>query len=210
MHLTVLTAPATGRSAIGRPAIGKSGRRRSVLFGLGALFALTLAGCTGTGAGLPPLPQADASESSYRFGPGDKLRVTVFGAEDLSGDFAVGDNGTISMPLIGEVKAVGLTTQELATEMRRKLSEGYIKDPKVAIQATLYRPFYIYGEVTKPGEYPYVAGMSVQNAIATGGGYSYRANESYVVVTRQSRDYQANGSSHIMAGDIIRVPERYF
>lgn len=184
--------------------------RLRVLLGFGAMIVLALANCTSTGASLPPLPQETADESAYRFGPGDKLRVTVFGAEDLSGEFSVGDNGAVSMPLIGDVKASGFTPQELASELQQKLAHGYLNDPRVAIQAMVYRPFYIYGEVTKPGEYPYVSGMSVRNAIATGGGYSYRANENYVVVTRQNKDYQATGASHIMAGDVIRVPERYF
>lgn len=184
--------------------------RLTVLFGLGTMIAVALANCSAIGTGLPPLPQESADEGAYRFGPGDKLRVTVFGAEDLSGEFSVGDNGAVSMPLIGEVKATGFTTQDLASDLQTRLGHGYLNDPRVAVQAMVYRPFYIYGEVTKPGEYPYVSGMSVRNAIATGGGYSYRANETYVVVTRQNKDYQATGSSHIMAGDVIRVPERYF
>jgi polysaccharide biosynthesis/export protein len=177
-----------------------------------AVFALVLflAGCNSMSADLPSLPPVNAAADAYRLGPGDKLKVTVFGAEDLSGDFNVGDNGMVSMPLVGDVKASGLTTQQLGTAMEKRLAEGYMKDPKVAVQAQIYRPFFIYGEVTRPGEYAYVTGMSVQNAIAMGGGYSYRANEHYVVVTRDNKDYRAEAGSHIMAGDVIRVPERYF
>ncbi len=168
-----------------------------------------LSGCS-SGSDLPPLPQADASKSAYLLGPGDKLRVTVFGAEDLSGDFAVGDNGMVSFPLIGDVKAAGLTPDQLSRAMRTRLADGFMRDPKVSVQVTTYRPFYIFGEVTRPGEYPYAAGMSVLNAVAMGGGYSYRANQNYVIVTRDHKDYRATGDTRILAGDIIRVPERYF
>ena len=134
----------------------------------------------------------------------------VFGAEDLTGDFTVSDTGTLSFPLIGDVKAVGLTPERLSKALHDRLADGFMRDPKVSVQVNMYRPFYIFGEVTRPGEYPYSAGMSVLNAVALGGGYSYRANQNYVVVRRDNRDYSANGLSHILAGDIIRVPERYF
>lgn len=183
--------------------------RVRVLMAVAALFALSLAGCS-TGSGLPPLPPTDPSEASYQLGPGDKLHVNVFGAEDLSGDFAVSDTGTVGFPLIGDIKATGLTPSQLSKTMRDRLSDGFMRDPKVTVQVTTYRPFYIFGEVTRPGEYPYSAGMSVLNAVALGGGYSYRANQDYVVVRRDNKDYRASGNSHILAGDIIRVPERYF
>jgi polysaccharide export outer membrane protein len=189
---------------------GNGAMRPQILLVIGALLTLAAAGCSSTGADLPALPQTAQADTTYRLGPGDHLKVTVFGAEDLSGDMNVSDNGTVSMPLIGDVKAGGLTTRELAQEMQQKLKDGYMKDPRVSIQAAAYRPVYIYGEVTKPGEYPYVAGMSVQNAVALGGGYSYRANETYVVVTRNNKNYRANPAAPVAAGDVIRVPERYF
>lgn len=183
--------------------------RVGVLFAAAAFVALALNGCS-NGSNLPPLPQADNSETAYHLGAGDKLRVTVFGAEDLSGDFSVADNGMLSFPLIGDVKAAGLTPGQLAHSLRAKLANGFMRDPKVSIQVTTYRPFYIFGEVTRPGEYPYAAGMSVLNAVALGGGYSYRANQDYVVVTRDHKEYRGAPDSRILAGDIIRVPERYF
>ena len=183
--------------------------RARVLYAIATLCLLALSACS-NGSNLPPLPQTSASQSSYVLGPGDKLRVTVFGAEDLSGDFNVGDNGMLSFPLIGDVKAAGLTPDQLGGAMRQRLANGFMRDPKVSIQVTTYRPFYIFGEVTRPGEYPYAAGMSVLNAVALGGGYSYRANQDYVIVTRDHHDYRATGDSRILAGDIIRVPERYF
>jgi polysaccharide export outer membrane protein len=172
--------------------------------------ALPIVGCSSMGADLPPLPQTASADTAYRLGPGDKLRITVFGAEDLSGDFSVNDSGTVDAPLVGAVKAAGLTTEEFGRALERRLADGYMKNPKVAVQAQTYRPVYIFGEVTRPGEYPYSAGMTVLNAVALGGGYSYRANQNYVVVTRNNHDYKASGTSRLAAGDIVRVPERYF
>jgi polysaccharide export outer membrane protein len=183
--------------------------RVTVLFALAALVASALSGCASNG-GLPPLPPTSPSEASYQLGSGDKLHINVFGAEDLTGDFVIGDNGSLSFPLIGDVKAGGLTPTQLIRAISDRLADGFMRDPKVSVQVLTYRPFYIFGEVTRPGEYPYSTGMSVLNAVALGGGYSYRANQDYVIVRRDNKDYSATGLSHILAGDIIRVPERYF
>jgi protein involved in polysaccharide export with SLBB domain len=108
------------------------------------------------------------------------------------------------------VKATGLGTQDFANALQRRLADGYMRDPKVSVQVATYRPFYIFGEVTKPGEYPYANGMSVMNAVALGGGFSYRAQQNYVIVTRQGKDYKAGPTSKILPDDIVRVPERFF
>jgi protein involved in polysaccharide export with SLBB domain len=184
--------------------------RLKVLAVLAACVGFSVVGCAGGTASLPPLPQASASEGPYHLGPGDKLKITVFGSDDLSGDSVVSDTGVLSLPLIGDLKATGLTPTQLSEAMRKRLADGYMRDPKVSISVTTYRPVYVIGEVTRPGEYPYSSGMSVLNAIALGGGYSYRANQDYAVVTRDNHDYRASGPSHIAAGDIIRIPERYF
>ncbi len=94
--------------------------------------------------------------------------------------------------------------------MEHKLAQGYLKNPKVSVTILAYRPFYIYGEVTKPGEYPYASGMRVMSAVATAGGYTYRANQNYVVVTRHGQERKALPGTPILPDDIIRVPERYF
>jgi polysaccharide export outer membrane protein len=177
-----------------------------------AAFAiiLTLVSCGGQGSGLPPLEPAVTDEVNYRLGPGDKLHVQVLGADDLSGDFLVGDNGAVSSPLIGDVKAAGLTRSELERDMEKQLAHGYLKNPKVSVTILAYRPFYIYGEVTKPGGYPYASGMRVMSAVATAGGFTYRANENYVVITRNGQERKAGPSSPIQPDDVIRVPERFF
>jgi polysaccharide export outer membrane protein len=177
-----------------------------------------LAGCASQGSNLPPLENSVAAAGSgsagepagYRLGPGDKLKLTVFGAEDLSGDFVVNDSGNVDMPLVGSIKAVGNTPNQFAQALETKLRDGYMRDPKVAVAVSTYRPIYIFGEVTKPGEYPYAAGMTLLNAVALGGGFSYRAQQNFAVVTRNGQDYRAGPTSRLLPDDIVRVPERYF
>jgi polysaccharide biosynthesis/export protein len=179
-----------------------------VLLILSAL--LPLPGCSSPGAGLPPLEAAKSDDANYKLGPGDKLHIQVLGAEDMTGDYSVGDNGAISSPLIGEVRAAGLSRAELEREMARRLADGYMRNPKVSVSILTYRPIYIYGEVTKPGEYPYASGMRVMSAVATAGGYTYRANESFVVVTRKGEERKALPNTPLQPDDVIKVPERYF
>ncbi|MGO8917631.1 MAG: polysaccharide biosynthesis/export family protein [Stellaceae bacterium] len=171
---------------------------------------LPLAACSSQGGNLPMLETSQVDDTTYRLGAGDKLHVVVAGADDLSNDYIVGDNGAVSLPLVGDIKAGGLTRAQVEHEMEVKLGQGFIKNPKVSVSVLSYRPFYIYGEVTKPGEYPYASGMRVTSAIATAGGYTYRAQEGYVVVTRDGQDRRALPGMPIRPDDIIRVPERYF
>jgi len=185
--------------------------RSTIRMALAALAViLPLSSCSSGGSGLPMLEAAKTDDSNYRLGPGDKLHIQVLGAEDLTGDYAVGDNGTVSSPLIGDIKAAGLTRAQLEREMEKKLAQGYLRNPKVSVTILAYRPFYIYGEVTKPGEYPYASGMRVMSAVATAGGFTYRANEGYVVVTRNGEQRRALPNTPIQPDDVIRVPERYF
>lgn len=170
---------------------------------------LPLSACS-SGSSLPELQATKTDDTNYRLGPGDKLHIQVLGAEDLTGDYVVGDNGTVSSPLIGDIKAAGQTRAQLERDMEKKLAQGYLKNPKVSVTILTYRPFYIMGEVTKPGEYPYASGMRVMSAVATAGGYTYRANENYVVVTRNGQQHKALPNTPIQPDDVIRVPERYF
>ncbi len=150
----------------------------------------------------------------YRMGSGDNLRVTVFGQEDLSGRFLVDGSGFISLPLIGEVRAGGLTVREIEQAIVAKLKPDYLKNPSVSLAVLNYRPFYIIGEVKKPGSYAYVSGMKVVNAIALAGGYTYRARENRLSLTRandpERKKQSANHDTTVLPGDIIEVPERFF
>ena len=181
---------------------------RTVLAAL--VIVLPIAACSSQGSNLPPLEAAKTDDTNYRLGAGDKLHIQVLGSDELTGDYIVGDNGAVSTPLIGDTKAGGLTRAQVEREMERKLAEGYLKNPKVSVSILSYRPFYIYGEVTKPGEYPYASGMRVMSAVATAGGYTYRANESFVVVTRNGQERKASPDTPIQPDDVIKVPERYF
>src|SRR5262249_18821055 len=127
----------------------------------------------------------DPVDPTYTLGTGDKVRVIVFGEADLGGEFVVADTGFVSIPLLGQIAANGRTVRQLEDDIAAKLAAKYLKDPRVSIEVLHYRPFYIIGEVNKPGEYPYVANMSVLKAVALAGGYTYRANESSVYIRRK-------------------------
>ena len=155
-----------------------------------------------------------AAEAAYTLGTGDKVHVTVFGETDLSGDYDVDGSGYMRLPLIGQVKAAGLTVTELENTIQTRLASGYLKNPRVSAEVTNYRPFYILGEVNKPGQYPYASGMNVLRAVALAGGFTYRADESDVYIRHKGSNKEvsvpANQSSVVEPGDVIRVTERFF
>ena len=138
----------------------------------------------------------------------------MFGQEDLSGEFKVGSNGEISLPLIGKVAALGRTLQELELAVIDKLKPDYLRNPQVSIDVLNYRPFYIIGEVKSPGSYPYVGGMRVVNAVAMAGGFTYRARENKLLITRaenpEGEPEIAEQNTLVLPGDVIKVPERFF
>jgi polysaccharide export outer membrane protein len=150
----------------------------------------------------------------YHLGSGDKVRVTTFGEEQLSGEFLVAGDGKVSMPLVGDVKAAGLTVQQFQTAVETALKQGYLKDPHVSVEVLTYRPFYILGEVKSPGTYPYTNGLTVVNAVATAGGFTYRANTRKVYIKRQNSEdeeaFRLDPTTPVAPGDTIRIPERLF
>lgn len=157
---------------------------------------------------------AKATDIGYTLGSGDKLRVIVFGEDDLGGEYVVDDSGFVRLPLIGQITAGGRTVRQLEEDIAAKLGAQYLKDPRVSIEVVSHRPFYIIGEVNKPGEYPFVTGMSVMNAVAMAGGYTYRANESSVYIRRkdskEEEKYPADDTTKLSPGDIVNVVERWF
>jgi len=157
---------------------------------------------------------AHAASDQYKLGPGDKVRVTVFGDDQLSGEFQLDANGVVALPLIGEVDAHGRTTSELAAAVADKLSKDYLKNPQVSVEVIDYRPFYILGEVKNPGSYPFVNGMRVMNAVALAGGFTYRAREGRMKISRdvdgQMQELDADQTTVVLPGDVIEVPERFF
>ncbi|MAP95528.1 MAG: polysaccharide biosynthesis protein [Ponticaulis sp.] len=150
----------------------------------------------------------------YRLGTGDQLRVIVFGEEELSGEFVVDGSGSISLPLVGEVAARGKTVREFQRSVEAALSEGYLNDPRVSAEVLNYRPFYILGEVETSGEYPYSDGLTVLNAVATAGGFTYRANTRFVYIKRSGAanevQYPLTATTPVQPGDTIRISERLF
>ena len=171
---------------------------------------LQLANCSSPGSDLPTLP-AKPIESSYDLGPSDRIAIKVLGADELGGNYLVQDDGTIRMLMIGAVPAAGLTPEQLERSIEAKLREGrYIINPRASVAVVGYRPFYILGEVARPGAYPYASGMRVLSAVAAAQGYTYRANENFVIITRNGQERKADILTSIRPDDIIRVPERYF
>jgi protein involved in polysaccharide export with SLBB domain len=181
------------------------------------VFAALLSGLSACAdSGDQPAPPAATSaniETTYHLGTGDKLRIIVYGEDDLGGQYDIDGTGMVRLPLVGQVQAAGLTVRQFEQQVKAKLDQGYLKDARVSVEVANYRPFYILGEVNKPGEYPYVNGMSVLSAVAMAGGYTYRANESEVYVRRSgsTEEQSVNADqTNINPGDIIRVPERFF
>jgi polysaccharide export outer membrane protein len=181
-------------------------RRFAILIGL-----FILAGCNSVGHDLPPLPEDKNADAAYRLGSGDQVNVQVFGSDDVSGIFAVTDTGGLVLPLVGTVPAAGATPRELEQTVHDRLLEGgFIKDPRVSIQVMNFRPIYVLGEVLKPGDHPYVPGLTVRAAVALAGGFTPRANMTFVVVTRDHEDYRAPWSALLRPDDVVQVSERYF
>lgn len=160
-----------------------------------------------------PVPTA-AQSMDYLLGPADKVRVTVYGEPTLSGEFFVTGSGLMSLPLIGEIKAGGLTVGQFQEAVQKSLSDGYLKEPRVSAEVLTFRPFYILGEVEKPGTYPYTSGLTVLNAVATAGGFTYRADKKNVYIKHIGETTEEKSgltpSSVVAPGDTIRIGERFF
>jgi len=192
-----------------------------------AALIMPIAGCDGP-RGIPPVdayvsdqsagaPVAAATfeQSSYRLALGDKVKVTVFGEPDMSGEFQVNDNGNIAIPLAGDVAAVNRTTTELKSMIVQTLHGRYVKNPRVTVEISSYRPFNVIGEVKNAGQYPYRPGLTVRDAIAMAGGYTYRADTHTLYVRRAEATGEQSvnldvKSAAVLPGDNIRVPERFF
>ena len=154
------------------------------------------------------------TKPSYKLGSGDLLKVKVFKHDDLSGEYRVDGSGAISFPLIGTVDAAGLSVQGLRKKITTKLKDGYLINPSVSVEVLNFRPFYILGEVNKPGDYSYVSAMTVLNAVAMAGGFTGRAKRSDIVIIRAGdpnrKKSKADLDTVIMPGDIVEVPQRLF
>ncbi len=150
----------------------------------------------------------------YTLDAGDRLRVVVFGQDGISNSYIVDAGGNITLPLIGTVSARGYTTQQLAQTISERLKHGYVREPHVSVEIEQARPFFILGEVTLPGQYPYIANMTVETAIAVAGGFGPRASKSKVQLTRNLPGQQMRAdvplNFPLRPGDTLVVKERWF
>ena len=170
---------------------------------------LNLAPNARSGSGLSAVP------NDYRLGPNDRTRITVFGQPNLTGEFVLDGGGSVAFPLIGNVNANGMTPRELQQAIAGKLDPDYLRNPSVSVEVLTRRPFYVLGEVQKPGNYPYITDITALNAVAMAGGYTYRARTTQYYIKRLDQDGKmvrivAKPETMIRPGDTLEGRERYF
>jgi polysaccharide export outer membrane protein len=157
---------------------------------------------------------SDPQLGDYRLGADDKVRIIVYNEPNLTGEYTVNSSGQISFPLIGDVVAIDRTTRDVRQEIEQRLAAGYLRAPQVSIDVMTYRPFFILGEVNKPGDYPYSAGLTVMRAVATANGFTYRADKKHIYIKhpgdKKEVRYDLKTDLPILPGDTLRVDERYF
>jgi len=189
---------------------------RKIVLAIAGLGAMALAACaTGPGQGnATEMTQAGMGIAGYKLGSGDEIKVTVFGEPDLSGPFVVDGQGAISMALIGQVEVVNLSLTEASRFLENKYKDGWLKDPKVTAELVKGRPYYILGEVNRPGEFPYSSGLTVMNAIASAGDFTYRADRQRILIksadSPDEREVALTPTTAVRPGDTIRIRERFF
>lgn len=162
-------------------------------------------------AGLAMPEPVRAQDAGYVLGAGDRVRVTVFGEADLSGEFQIDGQGSFPMSLIGTVSAAGKTSRGLEEHIATLYRDGYLVRPQISVEVLNFRPFSILGEVRNPGSFPYREGLTVLDAIALAGGYTFRADEDDVRLTpKDGAEKQATPQMLVQPGDLIVVTERFF
>jgi protein involved in polysaccharide export with SLBB domain len=184
---------------------------------IASVIGLQVAGCyTDLGPVEPEARPVSLSRvTTTHLQAGDKLKITVYGEESLTGQYDIDPGGNLSMPLVGAVRATGRTRSELEREIaNRYRSGGFLQDPKVTVAVLEFQPFYILGEAEKPGEYPFRSGLNVHSAVAMAGGFTYRASKTSILIRHTGeevwREYPLSEPVPVAPGDLIRVPERYF
>ncbi len=184
---------------------------RRTFVGMALLAVCAACGSSGTIQSDAALAQATVQD--YRLGSGDRLRIRRYGEEELTGEFVVSTTGVVSYPLIGDHPAQGKTVAEFTESLRTALTR-YVLRPSMSVEVLNYRPFFILGEVQNPGTYPYSGGLNVMNAVATAGGFSYRADTRRVFIKHADeiaeREYALTSTTSVLPGDTVRIPERRF
>ncbi|MCX7325900.1 MAG: polysaccharide biosynthesis/export family protein [Hyphomicrobiales bacterium] len=178
------------------------------------LSGAVLAGCASQTYTTAEFANVITTHAPYQLASGDRLRVIVFGQDNLSNVYAVDSQGRISMPLIGSVEAVGRTTGQLERSIEARLRSGFLREPKVSVEVDAYRPFFILGEVTTSGQFPFVNGMTVQTAVAIAGGFTPRGDRQVATISRQINGEVMTGNvslnQPVLPGDTITIRERWF
>jgi polysaccharide biosynthesis/export protein len=175
-------------------------------------ISLVLGGC----ARIPITPEVFARTNGevYKLSTGDRLRIIVFGQDSLSNAYAIDASGRIAFPLVGAIQARGLTPAELENVIAGKLRGGFLREPQVSVEVEQYRPFFVLGEVTESGQYPFVNGATIQTAVAIAGGFGPRAARTYAELTRQVNGELVTANVPInfplRPGDTVVIKERYF
>jgi polysaccharide biosynthesis/export protein len=177
---------------------------------LGLLLVILLGACSTS----PVETISSVEPYVYKVGAGDRLRITVFGEPSLTGEFAIDGTGAIAFPLLGPVSVSAKTTALVRDEITSRLGAEFVRNPKVSVEVANYRPVYVLGEVARPGEFPYVEGLTALALVAKAGGFTYRANEKVIFVRHEAKTaeqiYALTGGLVIRPGDTVRVGERYF
>ncbi len=179
------------------------------------LTVAALTACGTSSGAIDSNTAALSGNAAHHLAPGDKLKISVFNEPDLTGDFAIDENGNIAFPLIGELKAAGLGVDEFKANLVEALQGGFVRNPRVNVDVLNYRPINIIGEVKNAGQYPYRPGMMAQDVAAIAGGYTYRANENTLHVIRGTNKNQITVDLRkeniaIFPGDSVKISERYF
>lgn len=183
--------------------------RKGLIAALSMLACSLPLACAGPDAGISPL--AASAPTSYRLGPGDQLRITIVGMDALNNSYLVDDSGSIAVPMLDPILVAGKTVRETEAQIAGMLlARQLVLDPKVSAQIQSYRPFFITGEVQKPGQYPYMPGMSLMTAVSVAGGYTFRANTHNATITRASVKGVATPDTPVLPGDQILVRESWF
>jgi hypothetical protein len=203
---------------------------KSYKWGAAFLVGLLVSGCAADYGPVADGPVADGGPVAYFDGAGpngavpsgvapvlqsgDKIKVTVYGEDNLNGIYDIDPSGSVNVPLAGTIRAAGRTKGELQRDIARRYKSEYLQDPKVTVEVASFRPIYILGEAEKPGEYPYKSGLNLIAAVTAAGGFTYRASRDYVLIQHPGqqvwRRYPLSTSVAIGPGDLIRIPERYF
>jgi polysaccharide export outer membrane protein len=175
-----------------------------------------LAGCASgpiSGSNEAMLQSREAAQS-YRLATGDKVHIAVFNEANLSGDYTIAPDGKITLPLAGEITAAGLTLPQLQQAVTVTLKNGFVQDPNVTVAANDLRPYFILGEVKKPGKYSYMPELTVMGAVATAEGFTYRADTGAIYIRHASepseKEYDLSATTAVLPGDTIRISQRYF